>query len=157
MREVQRLEALRYDSLRGTGRIERHRQDEEGTLGHVPRPIERIAPLAPEVSLEAALSIGGDHRDEVRAAGDVALDLAVVIVASFEALDVEPGGDPGRFQPGLDLLHGRQILARVADEDRILRHLTRGRREARRPLGARGGRSASCLPALVQLRYEALR
>src|SRR6202034_798874 len=89
-------------------------------------------------------------------ARDVAADLAVVVVARLEALLVEPGGDTGGVQPRLDLLHGGQVLARIADEHRVRRHLARGRQEARRR-GA-GGRYGPVPrpPAPMQLLDEAL-
>ena len=129
----------------------------------------RVAPLAPEVALEAALRVGRDDRDEIGAARDVALDLAVVVVADLEPVHVEPGRDAGGLEPGLDLLHGGQVLARIADEHGVVGHVAGRRREsvcggargAAAVAGLRRAASRSCsssheaLGALVDARAHA--
>src|SRR5262249_57423392 len=132
-REVQRLESLRYLRVAGIGVVDAHRQDEERPFGDVARTIERVAPLAAEVGFQPALGRARDDRNEVRAPRDVALDLAIVVVAAFEALEIEPGLHACRVEPALELLHGRQILARVAYEHRLVGHLALGRQETLRP------------------------
>src|SRR6202043_3043764 len=70
---------------------------------------------------------------------------------------VEPGDDAGRLEPGLDELHRRQVLARVAYEYGVVRHLPRRRQETRGRAGpCRGSvRLAARLPALMELLDEA--
>ena len=118
-REMQRLESLRHLRDGGVRLVDAHRQDEQRALGDVARAVDGVAPLAAEISLEPALRGRRDDRHEIGAAGDVALDLAIVVVAALEALQVEPGRDAAGVEAGLEFLHGGQILARVADEDRV--------------------------------------
>ena len=156
---MQRLEAVRHECLGRSRAVDGHRQDEERAVSHVPDPIHCIAPLAAEISLEAPLGVHRHHRNEVRAAADVPLDLAIVIVADLQSVHVEPGRDACRLEASLNLLHGGEVLARVADEDCVIRHLSGRRQKAGwrlRLRRVRGG-PAACLPTLVQLGDEALR
>src|SRR5262249_9123694 len=85
-----------------------------------------------------------------RATHYVALNLAVIVITNLESVDVEPGGDARGFQSRLDLLHSRQVLARIADEHRVIGHLARRRQEPRRHGADRGYALARRLPAAVQ-------
>ena len=97
-RDVHGLELLGHQRL-GFGRVvDAHRQDEHGALGDVARAVDRVTPLAPEIGLVPALRRRRDHRQEEAAARDVGVDLAVVIVAAFEPVEVEPGRS-GRRRP----------------------------------------------------------
>src|SRR4029453_9279372 len=89
-RYVQRLELLRHQCLRFGRVVNTERHDEHRALGDIARAVDRVAPLAPEIALVAALGVGGDDGQEVAAARDVAVDLAVVIVAAFQPVEVEP-------------------------------------------------------------------
>ena len=125
-------EFVRHLRAPAVGVVDAHRQDEHGAVGDVAGTVDGVAPFAAEIALEPALRRRGDDWNEERAAGDVALDLAVVIVAALQALQVEPGLDAGRVEAGLHLLHGRQVFARVADEDRVVGHFALGRQETLR-------------------------
>src|ERR1041384_1000126 len=84
LREMQRLELVGDQGRACVGRVDGHWKDEECAVRHVPYPIDGVAPLATEIRLEPALRRGGNDRDEVRAARDVPLDLAVVVVPDFQ-------------------------------------------------------------------------
>src|SRR5439155_20721156 len=88
-REIQRLELVRHMRSGDVGVVDAHRQDEERALGDVARAVDRVAPLAAEVALEAALGGRRNDRHEVRAAREVALDLPIVVVAALETVEIE--------------------------------------------------------------------
>ncbi len=131
-REMHGLELVGHARPRAVGVVDAHGKDEHRAVGHVARAVDRITPFAAEIAFDAALGGRRDDRDEIRAAGDVVLDLAVVVVAAFEPLEVEPRRHARRVEAGLEALHRRQVVARVADEDGVLRHLALGRQEALR-------------------------
>src|ERR1700722_12031726 len=128
--EMQRLEFVRHQRLRSRRRVDAHWQDEQRAVGHVAHPVDGVAPLAAKVAFEAPLSGGGHDGNEIRTARDVALNLAIVVIAHFQPVDIEPGRDAGGFEPGLYLLNRPEIFARVADEHGVIRHFPRGRQES---------------------------
>src|SRR5215469_10422550 len=132
MREMHGLELVWDLSARCVGVVDADRQDEERGFRHVARAVDGVAPFAAEVGFKAALSGGGDDRDEEGAARDIALDLAIVVVATLEAFEVEPGFDARRVQSGLQLLDSGEVFAGVTDEDCVVRHLALRRQEALR-------------------------
>src|SRR3979490_1765584 len=87
-------------------------------------------------SLISPLGGGRYHRYEIRTARNVALVLRCVGFADWATVDVEPRGDARRFESGLDLLNGRQILAGAGDEHGAVPLSPPRRRKARR--GATG-------------------
>ena len=66
---------------------------------------------------------------------------------------------PAASRPGLDLLHGRQVFARIADEYGVVGHVARRRHKAqwRGGCGACGRGLAARRQAIVKLVDEALR
>src|SRR6185437_8250380 len=96
-----------------------------------------------EVGFVPSLRRRRNHRDEEAATRDVGVDLAIVIVAAFQAIEVEPGREPCLVHARFQTLHRGQVLARVADEDRVLWHLARGRKEALWRAGAGSRRRLS--------------
>ena len=123
LREVHGAKLVRHLRLTRVGVVDAHGQDEDRAFGDVARAVDGVTPLAAEEALEAALRRRRHDRNEERAAGDIALDLAVVVVAAFQPVEVEPRRDAGRVEAGLQLLHRGQVLARVADEHRVVGHL----------------------------------
>src|SRR5207248_236207 len=131
-REMQCLESFRYLRRAGIGFVDANGQDEEGAFGDVAGAIDRVTPLAPEVAFEPALGRRRDDRNEIRAARDVALDLAVIVIAALEALEIEPAAYARGVEARLELLDGGEIFAGVAYEHRVVRHLALRRQEALR-------------------------
>ena len=144
------------------GVVDADGQNKRSALGHAARAVHGPRPFATEVTFHAALRACGNDRKEKRAAGDVAVDLALEVVAAFEAVHVEPGDDAGGVEGGFQALDGGEIFAGVADEHGAVGHLALGREEAARIGGLRGrgargsgGGTATALPpAAVQLGDE---
>src|SRR5437764_2573602 len=116
--EVDRLELVRHAGAVRIAVVDAHRQDERRLVRHVARPVDRIAPFAPEIAFQPSLRVRGDDRHEVRAATDVALDLAIVVIATFQTLEVEPCDHARSVETCLEPLHRPEIVARIADEHR---------------------------------------
>ena len=108
---MDRLELLGHQRIGLGGVVDADRQDEHGAFGNVARAIHRVAPFTPEIGFVPALRGAGNHRQEETATTDVRADLAIVIVAAFEAVEVEPGDKTRRIQRRLQPLHRSQVFA----------------------------------------------
>ena len=90
---MNRLELLGHQRVGFGGVVDADGQDEHGAFRDVARTIDRIAPFATEIGFVPALRRAGNNGQEETAPTDVGADLAIIVVAAFEAIEVEPGDE----------------------------------------------------------------
>src|ERR1700733_288728 len=63
--KMQRLEFVGHEGFGRAGRVYGDGEDEERSVGHIPRPVDGVTPLTAEITLQAALCRTRHDRNEV--------------------------------------------------------------------------------------------
>jgi len=128
---LHRAKLLRHAGDAVIGVVDDHRHEKGLLGGHVVHAVDGEPPLAPEVTLEARLSVGGNDGHEQRAFANLAADLLVPDIPTAQLALVEPDFDAAGSQRLANASGSIRVLRGVAQKDRF-RRFGHGRRECRR-------------------------